>query len=803
MARIRRLKAEGFRGILRSEPLDFTDRCKSMVIFGENGYGKSSFVDAIECFLTSGIDHLERENVKRAAYRHRALPRDRVATVEVDFSPGAYSSVLTMDRNRSIRHANATPEFRDFLARGEHERVILRQRELANFVDKTKKEKLQDIAPLLGLQRVDDLREQLRSASRMLAQDVQSVDAWLEERRKSLSDLLGRENVDIPDLQGCAEEEAKKLGTVQKIVSSAGVRRTLAQVGALASTADREGRLQAIERARLKCEALGKTEANVDHLTDFEIAFNTLAADKEALHRLALRQLYDAGVRVIAEGVWTEDTCPLCLQPVEELSVLAGELAKRLEEAAGVEGQRLEMERKRQAALARVESLGETAMAVADVELEHPAMAAVSAAAGELRAKCDSLRPILNRKLSAGGQLGLKGEPVLESLRLGRRAGEDASRALAAEIEALKPTEEERVRLEGFARLSELAANWERLEALLSQHQIVSQQASSLEEILRAFERLERRLMSETLSRISGDVTAFYRRLHPGEDYDDVVLEFLPADRGVEFSLVAYGERVSPPRLVLSESHLNSLGVCLFLAAAREFNRANQFLVLDDVVNSFDAGHRAELAELLAQELSDFQIIVLTHDPIWFDMLKRIAPAAGWEFRKIVGWSYEQGVEIEVSPKDQLARLDRAIATGDVSWAGNLVRQHMEGRLKFLCEAVGARLRYRSGYQNERRTVGELLQELCGHLKHRKSDRANDPAWDSLQGCAFIANIASHDQRQPITGLSMGDIRYAREKMEQMESLFECSKCGRPVWYAKVNEVNFIMQCECGQLKLS
>jgi len=803
VVKIRRLKAEGFRGIRRSEPLEFTNRCKSMVIFGENGYGKSSFVDAIECFLENRIDHLERENVGRAAYRHRALPSDSAATVDIEFSDSRCSSVLTMDSNRRIRHANTTAEFKDFLARGQCERVILRQRELANFVDKTKREKLQDIAPLLGLECVDDLRNQLRTASRELAQDVQSVEARLEERRKSLRGLLGQGSVEIDDLQAWAKEEAEKLGIVNKVLSSADLRDALAGVGPLASTADREGRLRVIHDARGKWEILAKTEVDLQQLSDFETAFNSLAADRAALHRLALRQLYDAGARIIAEGVWTEDTCPLCLQPVEDLRLLAKDLVKRLEEAAGVDQRQAEMEGKRVVAQTRVEAMAERAQAAAEIELEHPAIDMVSGTAGELRAKCDLLRQMLNTTLRPGARLTLDTDGLADSLDRSREVALHGSQALAAEIEALKPSKEERTRLEAFGHLSALASDWERLEALLGEHGVVDQQASSLQRILSAFEALERRLMSDILSSISGDVTAFYKELHPGEDYDDVVLEFLPDDRGVEFSLVAYGERISPPRLILSESHLNSLGICLFLAAARGFNRANGFLVLDDVVNSFDAGHRGQLAELLVQELSDFQLIVLTHDPIWFDILKRIAPAAAWEFRKIVGWSYEQGIEMELSPRDQLARLDRAIATGDESWAGNLVRQHMEGRLKFLCEALGARVRYRSGYQNERRTAGELLQDLHAHLQHREFGGASHPVWNSLQACAFVANIASHDQRQPITGLSMGDIRYARQKVEELESVFQCLQCGHPVWYARVSETDFIMQCECGQLKLS
>ena len=51
---------------------------------------------------------------------------------------------------------------------------------------------------------------------------------------------------------------------------------------------------------------------------------------------------------------------------------------------------------------------------------------------------------------------------------------------------------------------------------------------------------------------------------------------------------------------MLSESHLNSLAIALFLAMAETFNEQLGFLVLDDVINSFDVEHRGRLAELLA-----------------------------------------------------------------------------------------------------------------------------------------------------------------------------------------------------------
>ena len=74
MTRIRKLDAVGFRGVRLAAPLEFTQACRSMVVYGANGHGKSSYVDALECYFYARIGHLERENVSRAAYRHRAHP---------------------------------------------------------------------------------------------------------------------------------------------------------------------------------------------------------------------------------------------------------------------------------------------------------------------------------------------------------------------------------------------------------------------------------------------------------------------------------------------------------------------------------------------------------------------------------------------------------------------------------------------------------------------------------------------------------------------------------------------------------
>ena len=112
------------------------------------------------------------------------------------------------------------------------------------------------------------------------------------------------------------------------------------------------------------------------------------------------------------------------------------------------------------------------------------------------------------------------------------------------------------------------------------------------ERVFDAYEKKQKEDLAELLTRISRRVAQIYSALHPGEDLDAVSVEPWTA-KGIELAIEFYGSRQRPPHGVLSESHLNSLAIALFLAMAESFNEQIGFLLLDDVINSFDVEHRA------------------------------------------------------------------------------------------------------------------------------------------------------------------------------------------------------------------
>ena len=132
-----------------------------------------------------------------------------------------------------------------------------------------------------------------------------------------------------------------------------------------------------------------------------------------------------------------------------------------------------------------------------------------------------------------------------------------------------------------------------------------------------------RRRTEEVIKRITNDVKELWKQLHPSLSIEDVHL-YMPddSDKAIDIGLKFHGVDQASPRLTLSEGYRNGLGLCIFLAMAMADNGKDDPLFLDDVVVSFDREHRGMIAEILTSKFKHRQVIVLTHDRIWYAELR-------------------------------------------------------------------------------------------------------------------------------------------------------------------------------------
>jgi len=265
--------------------------------------------------------------------------------------------------------------------------------------------------------------------------------------------------------------------------------------------------------------------------------------------------------------------------------------------------------------------------------------------------------------------------------------------------------------------------------------------------------------------------------------------------KGVELAIDFHGSRQRPPHGVLSESHLNSLAIALFLAMAETFNEKLRFLVLDDVINSFDREHRSQLADLLANEFAEWQLVVLTHDHQFFEHLTRRAPS--WRKLELTSWTYGEGPRtLGYETSGILAAARERLEQGDVGGAAGKARRALEEQLQEVCQALEAPLAFRRGQANEQREIGELLRGLRRALKDHAKGLLEElePLLKTLEAdVQATLNVEVHASRGRSGG---GEVKAALQRIEDLDRRWTCAACGSRVWHRGGPQA---ARCKCGK----
>lgn len=799
--KISSLTITGFRGIRHSITIDFTNRNNSALIYGANAKGKSSIGDGFEWFYTGGISELMKEGCTRDDYRHRLLGADEESIVGFDFTDPILNCKLTLDSGRKQAYSNTETGFKDYLEKSKNELLLLRHKDLQKFVDETKGNKRKQISHLIGMEGWEDIRDNIGAVENRLKKLLEDEEAKLKTRQAEVAKLIKTNSFSITACWKYAETQLQKLGIDQKISSLKELRAADRKAKTSVDTSDRTAKLAKLKSAEGILEDLLSKPPKLIHFLNYVKYFNELSAQPTKVLSAYLQDLFSEGKTILDSGQWKKNTCPLCESPFEKDRLLA-HIHKHQNEDQVTKKEIELFEKSRSDAKRELQNIGLRTNTVNQLVITTPKdFALLKAQAAEVaiaiaNAKLNTEEKLQTNKTIQTTQIDLEGKltKLNELVKISIEKVRDAQAKL-------RPTKEEKIKIEAFQNLSTLDSHITTLANMKAKIIPLSLQCSTIEAISREFQDLRRQTLGKVLDSISENVSKYFLKIHHNEGFDKVLLRFLPDDDGVEFHIYYKGEEITPPRKFLSESYLNSLGVCLFLATVRAFNTENSFIVLDDIINSFDAEHRMDLAKLLIDEFNDYQLLVLTHDNIWFDQFRRLSKK-GWQHKRIKNWSYEDGVEIENTPGEQLEDCQEAIKTGQTEYAAPIVRTYIENRLKALSEKLGVRFRFRQGSQNEERMSGELLSELRRELNEcRFFNIVDDNIFNELEASTFIVNYGSHDRTPNVAGIVMGDVKFAFERIDALENIFKCPDCTKFIWNI-VDRGSFKMQCKCGKLSL-
>jgi len=228
----------------------------------------------------------------------------------------------------------------------------------------------------------------------------------------------------------------------------------------------------------------------------------------------------------------------------------------------------------------------------------------------------------------------------------------------------------------------------------------------------------ERQAFTTTLiGEIAREVGKLYEAVHPGEGLDKISFPLDPKKRASMELSANFEGLEAPPQAYFSQSHLDTLGLCVFLALALRERASEAILILDDVLGSVDEPHVDRVIEMIYEVSAKFRhTIVTTHYRPWREKFRW-----GWlkngqcQFIELTSWRLADGMRFTTS-MPEVDRLRTMLGQSDVD------AQAVCGKAGVLLEAMLDHLTLKYGCAVPRRagdayTLGDLLPAVDKKLK--------------------------------------------------------------------------------------
>jgi energy-coupling factor transporter ATP-binding protein EcfA2 len=324
-------------------------------------------------------------------------------------------------------------------------------------------------------------------------------------------------------------------------------------------------------------------------------------------------------------------------------------------------------------------------------------------------------------------------------------------------------------------------------------------------------EKERKSFVESILADISETVEEIYAKIHPDEGYGKINFYLNPKTRGsLEFTGQFQHVTDIIPQAYFSESHLDTLGICVFLALAKRYLDEDTIIVMDDVVTSVDQVHIERFMRMISDEVSEFnQVILTTHYRPWRDRY-RYARGASAEIQliELLPWSFSRGIrhtKTKIIVDDLIEKCSEVI----------LDRQSVASKAGVILESLLDFLTFRYRCLMPRKTetdytLAELLNGLDKKLKlllkiekYKDDGSKNEvdlaPLLLDIDGQTWIRNqVGAHFS---ITGMDISneDVKTMGELSLKFAQALICEECGQ---LPDRNKSGSYWECKCGKARL-
>lgn len=773
------------RGI-RDISLDFDG--KSLILHGENGVGKSSFVDAIELFFKGQISHLD-EAKSTSTKRHTPHIHFKERDTKV--------SITTQDPNVTLEWnfngITSDPEHQlTFWEAGGNANFILRRKQILDFIIAKPAGRYEQIAQVIGITDLDKIELNMMRLRDELQEEAAELASQQNVVKLGLSDQLEIDNIEDKEILRGLNTKLLSLG--QGELSSFGeIERH--KLSAIKGTKDPKQIEQAtkLQKALDLVSNLTDNKDFLRHHSSLWDALEELSKDVELSRAFAFQQILEHGRDLISE--FKPDFCPICEQLINH-EKLIDRLDERLE--------LLDSSRKKSEGIIKQKGqlsgeLKETIRKLSELQDKLVGF----------KLGLD-ISPLLNYKKHLQSIIDtIKPDPIkiriapldeflaANAVKNWEGLTKKLSDVLKSILKKLMVSKKDRQALQAIELLSSVTDQRKRIEEIERKKKVKEFTTGQIDKSYQLFIATKQEEIQAIYNDIQQDMQRYYDILHPGEDHRDIKLQIDPNKRSSTEIMMGFHDRTDDPRAYQSEAHLDSLGLCAFLAFVKIFNDEFPLVVLDDVVGTIDARHRRRVCKLLLTEFINNQLFITTQDELWFDELASYQTALNVSHNfnniRILDWSLADGIRLDRhKPRWELVE-DRLNARDKVSAAVH-TRRNLEWILQQMVVNTKTKVVINpSGkyfvvdlYPDFKKRMKKLIPEIYSQ---------NENIFIQLEADGLFGNLLIHNNIQA-ENASIDEVRAFTNAVRDLHNLFTCENRQ----FLQYHQDAKVMKCQCGHV---
>lgn len=678
------LHIKAFRGATKPLTLNFSLDKNITLIYAENGNGKSSITDALVCLCTDSVGSLDDKSNKDYSFLKSLGANNSEFLIELKTDTKTYKATLSSNSNKVIKNPiNDLPKVK-----------ALRRAQITSFIEDTPSARYKVLSSFIDVSHIQKSEGELKKL-------ITSLDRELGQNSKSLSDAKNT-LINIWNKEGNPQGSLKNwvLSEVKKDNSK--LTKELQENNSV---------LQSWNSLQAVVSSIKKENVN------FGIAKNNFL---EAEKQLKEYQLKNPNSEPDLLSILNEtkkfltakieiDKCPVCDKDNDKQKLLQNVDSK----------------------IARMKELDKLTQTINSSKTERDKL--YNRLQGQIEPFVSQLLGFKNSatKLSDFDFMNILIE-ILESnsTKDNYRAFNEAFLKLSTEVEKL--SKHTQTVNKSVVLHNSIISNYDSIVK-------ISKKCSELKEILHhakasllIIENTRKKFIDSELLSISDEVESMYQEIHPSEGLGNIKL-FLnhTYQSSLHLSANFHTEYNITPQSLYSESHLDTLGLCIFIALAKKESNKDVILILDDVVMSVDERHLDRIISLIHTQAKSFaHVFISTHYRPWRERYRNNrAPNLNIQFLELRSWSMERGITIS-KPQLVLDEVKFYLSSPESFHRENLsgtTGRFLEAILDFLTFNFQSRLKRKPGNDY---TLSELLdclsKDLLKALKVQRMKRLHD-----------------------------------------------------------------------------